>query len=143
MIAIDTNLLVYAHRSDSRWHEAAKRAIERAAAQSSGWGIALASVSEFWRVVTSSAFDSPTEPAMARDFIQALLESGQGTIWQPKLNFFTRLGDAAVALHVRGARMFDLQIALTAIEHGAAEVWTHDKDFVRFPGLRVVDPLQA
>ena len=44
-------------------------------------------------------------------------------------------------LDVAGARVFDLQIALTAFENGAAELWTHDQGFTRVPGLRFVDPL--
>jgi predicted nucleic acid-binding protein len=42
---------------------------------------------------------------------------------------------------IRGARIFDLQIALTAVEHGAREIWTHDQDVLSLPGLRVRDPL--
>jgi predicted nucleic acid-binding protein len=31
MIALDTNILVYAHRRDSRWHEAASRVVRELA----------------------------------------------------------------------------------------------------------------
>jgi predicted nucleic acid-binding protein len=47
----------------------------------------------------------------------------------------------ATQRNVRGARVFDLHIALTAVEAGAREIWTHDSDFVSVPGLRVRDPL--
>ncbi len=49
--------------------------------------------------------------------------------------------ELAAALRVQGPRIFDLQIALTAFDNGAAEVWTHDSHFVGFPGVRVHDPL--
>jgi predicted nucleic acid-binding protein len=42
---------------------------------------------------------------------------------------------------VVGPRVFDLQIAMTALDHGATEMWTHDAGFVRLPGLPVRDPL--
>lgn len=41
-----------------------------------------------------------------------------------------------------GPRIFDLQIALMAVEGGARELWTHDRDFVSVPGLRVHDPIR-
>jgi predicted nucleic acid-binding protein len=47
----------------------------------------------------------------------------------------------ATDLEVRGPRIFDLQIALTAFDNGATEIWTHDRGFVAFPGLAVHDPL--
>lgn len=59
----------------------------------------------------------------------------------PREAFWTRLLQMAAELDVRGPRIFDLQIALTAFDNGATEIWTHDRDFVAFPGLRVHDPL--
>jgi hypothetical protein len=44
-------------------------------------------------------------------------------------------------LDVRGTRIFDLQIGLTALDNGAFELWTHDRDFVHIPGRRLRDPL--
>ena len=43
--------------------------------------------------------------------------------------------------HREDQRLFDLQIALTAVENGAREIWTHDRNFLSLPGLRVRDPL--
>jgi hypothetical protein len=37
--------------------------------------------------------------------------------------------------------VFDPQIALTAFENGATEIWTHDHGFLGFPGLTILDPL--
>jgi predicted nucleic acid-binding protein len=41
---------------------------------------------------------------------------------------------------IHGARIFDLQIGLTAIDGGAVEIWTHDRRFVSLPGLEVLHP---
>lgn len=46
-------------------------------------------------------------------------------------------------LGIVGARIFDLQIAVTAMDHGATEMWTHDRGFITPPGLQHVDPLAA
>lgn len=63
------------------------------------------------------------------------------SIWTPGIGFDERLVQLAVDLDVVGPRIFDLQIALTAFEHGAAEIWTHDAHFVKIPGMRLVHPL--
>jgi predicted nucleic acid-binding protein len=44
-------------------------------------------------------------------------------------------------MKISGARVFDLQIALTALENGATELWSHDRGFAGLPGLLVRDPL--
>lgn len=59
----------------------------------------------------------------------------------PGPGFGERLLQATADLEVSGPRIFDLQIALSAFEAGATELWTHDAAFVTVPGLRVSDPL--
>ena len=142
MIAVDTNLLVYAHRAGVREHRAAQRAIETAANDARGWGISLPSVSEFWSIVTHPlAQGGPSRPGKAMSFLTSLVETGGMRIWLPRAGFAVRLMQLASDLRVSGVRVFDLQIGLTAFDNGAAEIWSHDAAFVRIPGLAVVDPL--
>jgi toxin-antitoxin system PIN domain toxin len=142
VIAIDTNLLVYAHRSGVPEHVPAQHAIERASEDPRGWGVALATIAEFWMNVTHpAAAGGPSTTEQALDFIAALFSNGPGTVWMPREPFWNRFLQLASDLDVRGVRVFDLQIALTAFDNGATEIWTHDQDFVAFPGLRVRDPL--
>jgi hypothetical protein len=142
VIAVDTNLLVYAHRAGAPEHRRARRAIEAAAGDRRGWGIALASVGEFWSIVTHPLVARSSEaPRRATAFLQALAADADMLVWAPGPGFEGRLIERAVALDVRGSRVFDLQIALTALEHGASEVWSHDATFVRGAGIAVHDPL--
>jgi hypothetical protein len=141
MTAIDSNILVYAHRSATPEHRKAQKAIERATADLSQWGISLASLAEFWSIVTHPASaGGPSTGAQAAEFIRSLVEAG-AQIWLPGLGFAQRLMQVAVDLEVAGPRIFDLQIALTASDNGATEIWTHDHNFLTIPGLRVQDPL--
>jgi len=140
MIAIDTNLLVYAHRSSMPQHRAAREAIEEALEEAVGCGIAAPSVAEFWAVVTHSATDRPSKPEEALGFLAALGDGGV-EIWPMTGDAATRMPRIARDLGVRGVRIFDLQIALTALDAGATEIWTHDRNFVTVPGLKVRDPL--
>ena len=73
----------------------------------------------------------------------SLLVAAGAAIWLPGPGFGERLLQVARDLDVSGPRIFDLQIALTAFEGGATEIWTHDADFVSVPGLRVHDPLAS
>ena len=141
MIAIDTNLLIYAHRSGVPEHAEARAAIESAANSPGGWGIAAPSVAEFWSIATHpTAAGRPSTPAEAKDFIRGLVEGG-ATLWSPGPGLAQRLLQVAADKEVSGVRVFDLQIALTAFDNGAVEIWTHDRNFTTVPGLAVVHPL--
>jgi toxin-antitoxin system PIN domain toxin len=140
VIALDTNLLIYAHRSATPEHKAARTAIERAAA-SDAWGFAAPVVAEFWAVVTHPASRGrPSTPDEALRFLAAL-EAAGAHVWTPGQGFGLRLAQAAADLQVKGNRIFDLQIALCAFEGGARELWSHDARFVTVPGLRLVSAL--
>ena len=142
MIAVDTNLLVYAHRAAVPEHRAAQAALERASLDRRGWGTAASCVAEFWSVVTHPrAAGRPSTPDEARRFVRSLVEEGGLELWSPGPGFGARLGQMAAELGVTGARVFDLQIALTGFDNGATEIWSHDRSFAAFPGLRTYDPL--
>lgn len=144
MIAIDTNLLVYAHRSALPEHRAARRALERAARADAGWGISQTSLVEFWSVVTHPASAGrPSTPDEASAFLTRLQHDGGAQFWTPAPGFGERLLRLATGLGVVGTRIFDLQIGLVAFDNGASEIWTHDRRFVAPPGLRVHDPIGA
>jgi hypothetical protein len=141
VIVVDTNLLVYAHRSATLEHRAARSALEAASRLADGWGMATTCVLEFWSVVTHPAAGGrPSTPREARAFIDALVEAG-ARLLAPGPAVGQRLLDTADRLGIVGPRVFDLQIAITALDHGATELWSHDRGFVTLPGLRLVDPL--
>ena len=143
MIALDTNLLVYAHRSAVAEHRSAQRAIARARRAAGGWGFSLPVAGEFWSVVTHPAAPGrPSTGGEARRFLAALGAAG-AEVWVPGPGFAARLARLADDLSVLGPRLFDLQIALMAFEGGATEVWTTDSRFASVPGLQVVHPFDA
>ncbi len=141
MILLDTNLLIYAHRSGVPEHRAAQRAIELACDDPRGVGIAEASVAELWSVVTHpSCPGRPARPKEVVRFLRALVEGGIH-LWDPGGGFALRLSQLAANLGISGPRIFDLRIALTGLDNGATELWTHDQNFVRPRGLKLRDPL--
>lgn len=143
MIVLDTNLLVYAHRSGAAEHFSARRAVEAASRHPAGWAITAASVLEFWSVVTHpAATGRPSTPEEARAYIEALVEAG-ARLLSPAPAAVPRVLEAAERMGITGPRIFDLQVAVTALDHGATEMWSRDQRFVTLPGLRLVDPLRA
>lgn len=142
MIGIDTNLLVYAHRTGMREHSASQRALQQASEDPRGWGMAAPCVAEFWSVVTHPACaGGPARPEEAGEFLRVLIRETGARVWLPQTGFWERLARLAIDLEVSGPRVFDLQIALVAFENGATELWTHDRGFVGLPGLVIRDPL--
>ncbi len=98
-------------------------------------------MAEFWSVVTHpESRGGPSSATEASGFLGALSAAG-ARLWLPGEGFAGRLLSLAGRLGVQGPRVFDLQIALTAFDNGAAELWTHDSRFVALPGLRIHDPL--
>lgn len=141
MIAVDTNILIYAHRTGVPEHRAAMRAIEELAEDQRGWGVPFPCVAEFWAVVTHpSASGRPSRPREAQAFLDNLVDAGAKILY-PRRGAMARLCALAARLDVQGARIFDLQIGLTCQEAGAYEIWSHDRNFIAVPGLVVSDPL--
>jgi predicted nucleic acid-binding protein len=141
VVALDFNLLIYALCSEYAEHVSARRAVQRAADNPRGFGVPLPCVAELWNIVTQPpSVIAPATPAEVGAFLEALVEGG-AVVWHPSAGFWRRLVQLATELRVSGVRVFDLQIALIAFENGATEIWTHDRNFTRVPGLRVHDPL--
>ena len=141
MIALDTNILIYAHLSRCPQHRRARAAIELAAQHERGWGFALPCLAEFWAVATHpAAAGRPSRPTEARAFLANLTAAG-ARVFCPTSKTAAQVADLAVSLDIRGPRIFDLQIAQICTEAGVRELWSHDKNFVTVSGLELRDPL--
>ena len=142
MIALDTNLLVYAHREGSPEHESARDAILAALDDPRGWGVCLPSIVEFWSIVTHPKIPGgPSSATVVNHFFHYLITEGRGNVWTPGAGFGQRLMRWAASQKIKGKRIFDLQIAVIAYEHGVQEIWTHDQHFASIPPVKIRDPL--
>ena len=76
MIAVDTNLLVYAHREDSPFHQRAAACVAGLAEDRATWAIPWPCLHEFFAIVTHPRiYAPPTPPQRALDQVDAWLES--------------------------------------------------------------------
>ena len=143
MIAADTNILVYAHRVDSEWHEQAKARIESLAQGRVSWGLPWPCVHEFLAIVTHPRiYDPPSTVAEALDQVDAWLESPVAELLTETHEHWSALKELLVSGRVRGSMVHDARVAALCIAHGVTEFWTADRDFSRFPGLFTRNPLQ-
>ena len=142
MIALDTNILVHAHRRDSAWHEAASRTVQGLAEGRDAWAIAWPCIHEFIAIVTHPGiFKPPTSIDAALDQVDAWMESPSLVLLSEADGFWSVACDTLRASRVDGPRVHDARVAAICLQHGIAELWTADRDFSRFPSLKVINPL--
>ncbi len=143
MIAVDTNMLIYAHRGDMPQFEQAYAQIARLAESGRAWGIPVACVHEFLSVVTNHKIfaDQKSSCEEALDQIQSWLESPTAHLLHTGAKHFEILADLVQRAQVSGGQMHDARIAAICIENGVTEFWSCDRDFGKFPQLKTRNPL--
>ena len=144
MIGMDTNILVYAHRADSQWHDRAKSCIKSLAQGRISWGLPWPCVHEFLAIATHPGiFDPPSTVTQAIDQVNAWLESPVAVLIGESQEHWDILTDLLQEGRVTGPLVHDARVAAVCIAHGVTELWTADRDFSRFPGLVTRNPLQG
>ena len=145
MIAADTNILVYAHRRESRAHlEAA--AVMRALAEGEAiWAIPWPCCYEFLSVVTNPRIwrDGASTPEQAWLQLAAWTGSPSNRLIGETPNFTELLERFARRPRVVGGVIHDARIAAICVAHGVEELLTRDRDFSLFPELRTRNPIAA
>ena len=138
MIAVDTNILVYADRRELPKHRVALARLRTLAESEAAWALPVVCIGEFVRVVSDPRlFDPPTPPTEALDLIDRLLESPSVRLLSPAERFLPLFRSCVEQGGTSGNLVFDAVIAALCLEHGAVTLLTEDRDFTRFPGLRV------
>lgn len=142
MIAVDTNILVHAHRADASLHDKAKEVLRALAESPAPWAICYHGLIEFYAVVTRTRlWQTPSTPEQTANQIQAWRESPSLRILldsEDTLDSFIRL---AMEGRVSGAMIHDARVAACCQNHGVKELWTVDRDFSRFPPIKTKNPL--
>jgi toxin-antitoxin system PIN domain toxin len=142
VIAVDSNLLVYAHRRDSEWHEPARREITSLAEGPGAWAIPWPCLYEFYAIVTHPRiYRPPSRPTEAIDQIEAWLESPQLVLLAETGSYPSALVELLRSSRPRGPKVHDARIAALCLHAGARELLSADRDFSRFPALATRNPL--
>lgn len=142
MIAVDTNILVYAHREDSPWHEVAYTRLSKLAENRTAWAIPWPCLHEFSAIVTHPRiYNPPTPLETALSQVEAWLEAPSLVLLAETGDYWPQLRNALIAGRIAGPQVHDARIAALCSVHGVEELWTSDRDFGRFAGLKTKNPL--
>lgn len=142
MIALDTNLLVHAHRRDASLHNEAAACIKELAEGRQIWAICFHSLIEFYGVVSHERiWNSPSTPKQIENQIEAWTESHSLRVLTDSSEDLPALLKLANKTKIRGPMIHDARNANCCLCNGIQELWTVDRDFGRFPALKTRNPL--
>ena len=142
MIALDTNILVYAHRRESRFHGQARTLVRDLAQGNTAWSIPWPCLYEFFGVVTNPRIwrGAATPPSVATDQIRAWVHAPTLRLLSEPNGFIRSLQPIIDQPRIRGPVVHDARIAALCLAHGVDELLSKDRDFQLFPTLKVRDP---
>jgi toxin-antitoxin system PIN domain toxin len=144
VIAVDSNILVYAHREDSPWHKAADKRIVDLAESGSPWAIPWACVHEFLSIATHPKIYRPPSPLDdAIEAVERWLNCPSLVLIGETTGYWDELNRVMRSARITGPAIHDARIFSICKLHGVRELWSADRDFSRFAGVRIVNPLIA
>jgi toxin-antitoxin system PIN domain toxin len=142
VIAVDTNVLVYAHRTDSPHHDRALASLTALAKGSAPWGLPYPCVHEFLSIVTHPrVYDPPSAVTVALRAVRSLTELPGCVLLHETADHLAILARLLERSGVVGPKVHDARVAAICLGHGVRELWSADRDFSYFPDLRTRNPL--
>jgi toxin-antitoxin system PIN domain toxin len=142
MIAVDTNLLIFAHREDSEFHEPALARLTELAGHGAPWAIPWPCLHEFLAITTHPRiYDPPSPPEVALSSLQTWIEHPNCRLLAEGPGYWDGFQKLLRAGRAVGPLVHDARIAALCLHHGVRELWSADRDFTRFGALRVRNPL--
>lgn len=140
MDAVDTNILVYAHRADSPLHDVASEAIRELAEGAAPWAIPWPCIAEFYAVVTHPRiYSPPSTPVQAVAQLRAWMGSPSLVLLTESRDTWPVFEELLLDGDIMGPKVHDVRIAAICLMHGVGSLLTADRDFAAFPSLRTRD----
>jgi toxin-antitoxin system PIN domain toxin len=140
MIVLDANILLYAYDRTAVLHKKARRWVERIFSSSEPVAIPLRTVSAFLRILTNPRL--PGERFTMEEAVQTVdrwLEQPNVRLIVPGEQHWPFLRQMLLEGQVQGPLVTDAQLAALTLECGGV-LYSTDRDFARFPGLRWKNP---
>lgn len=142
MIILDANILLYAYHTGVPQHDAARRWIEEVFSGNEDIRIPWSTILGFLRIGTNPrVFERPLGIDEARAHVDGWLELPNVGVIEPGARYWDLLRTILVDAQVAGPLVSDAALAALAIEHGAI-LATTDRDFSRFDGVKLLNPLR-
>ena len=142
MIAVDTNVLVYAHRAESAFFDRAYACLKSLAEGQQRWGIPVSCLHEFLAVVTNpKIFNPASTQAQALAQVDAWLASPHAHVLHTGSQHWRILSELTRAAKLQGGQFHDARIAAICLENSVSVLWSADRAFGRFKALKILNPL--
>jgi toxin-antitoxin system PIN domain toxin len=140
LIAVDTNILVYAYNRASPEHDRALGAMERLVREPA-WGLPWIVAGEFYAVLTDSRLWREPQREGALAALDAWIGARGARVLCEPPNHWPALRGILASARPLGRRVHDARLAAICVAAGVSELWSTDRDFSRYPQLRVRNPL--
>lgn len=140
MIVLDANILFYSYSTGSPEHQKARACVENLFSGTEPVGLPWQTVTAFLRISTNSRLPGARPAAEAAREVEEWLKQPNVRILSPGEDHWHTLRRMMFEGQAFGPLVSDAQIAALTIEYGGV-LYTTDRDFARFPGLRWVNPL--
>jgi uncharacterized protein len=135
MTLADANVLIYAFRGDSPYHDVCRSWLSGVVTGDARFGVSPLALSALVRITTNQrAFQHPSVLVDAFGFCQDLLSQPHCEAVSPGERHWAIFQRLCLETDTRGRRVTDAWFAALAIEHGCTWI-SYDRDFARFPGL--------
>ena len=144
MKLLDANVLLYAYNADAPQHAACRAWLESALSDAQEIvGLPWQTVLAFVRIATNPrAVSKPITSEAACGIVNQWLTRPNVTTVGYGERFWQCFSEQVTEAKVSGPLMTDAALAAIALEQGAT-LYSTDKDFRRFPTLKLADPLHA
>jgi hypothetical protein len=143
LILIDANILLYAYDATSERQAQARDWLEETLSGPEAVGLPWSVLLAFLRLGTSlTVYQRPLTTKEAVEIVARWLEALGVVVLEPTERHWLILRSLLSKAQVRGPAVTDAHLAALALEHGAT-LCTTDRGFARFPGLKLLDPLEA
>lgn len=145
LVALDTNVLVYADDPSHPNHRRAREVLEKVLTGSLRACLTQQVLAEYYAVVTGGhRIEKPLSAMGAKERVVLLSRSRRIKKIYPKRFTFRRCIDFCAKEDIRGARVFDAIYAFTLLENGVGKLITQNaKDFGPFKGELEIIPLTS
>lgn len=142
MRAIDTNILVYAEMTNSPHHPRAYKLLNELAQGGAPWAIPWPCAYEFLRIITHpKLYHPPVDTRIALQDLNSILASPSLSMLAETPSHPGLLDRVVRQSGATGNLIHDAHIVALCLEHGVAELFTADRDFTRFSGIKISNPL--
>lgn len=141
MIVLDANLLIYSYNIGAAHHAKARTLLEDLLGGRELIGFPWQSIAAFLRIMTDKRLPGERFTApRAVEIVSSWLEQSVSRVLAAGDDHWPLLRRMILEGQAPGPLVSDAQIAAITVEQGGV-LYTTDRDFARFPGLRWKNPL--